>query len=75
MAHCCESMRFNVESTCDMHPDRFDCADCLIHQRADGQYGIIIHDGGSATAVMQFCPWCGTKLPGDPSLPETPEAT
>lgn len=65
-AHCCESMRFNVESTCDMHPDRFDCADCLIHQRADGQCGIIIHDGGSSTATMRFCPWCGTKLPEDP---------
>lgn len=58
-------MRHHAESTCDQHPDRFDCADCLIHRRSDGLYGIIIHDGGSATCILKFCPWCGISLPTD----------
>jgi hypothetical protein len=27
------------------------------------EYGMIIHDGGSSTVQILFCPWCGTKLP------------
>ncbi|MCB0337182.1 MAG: hypothetical protein KDD62_12780 [Bdellovibrionales bacterium] len=27
------------------------------------EYGLIIHDGGSAVRSIQFCPFCGTKLP------------
>ena len=27
------------------------------------EYGLIIHDGGSSALLIQFCPWCGTKLP------------
>lgn len=64
-AYCCDVMREKAETVCSMHPDRFDCADALIHRREDGLYGIIYHDGGTATAIIHFCPWCGTKLPGD----------
>lgn len=27
------------------------------------EYGIKILDGGSATQMIGFCPWCGTNLP------------
>jgi hypothetical protein len=62
--HCCEMMRSNVESTCDLHPDRFDCPDCLIDYSARcGTYGLIVHDGGRSEIVIAYCPWCGSKLP------------
>jgi len=56
-------MRREVDKICDLHHDRFDCPDCLIHfspfQRT---YGLIVHDGGSSTLGIDFCPWCGSSL-------------
>jgi len=62
--HCCEMMRSNVESTCDLHPDGFDCPDCLIDYSARrGTCGLIVHDGGRSAIAIAHCPWCGAKLP------------
>jgi hypothetical protein len=56
-------MRLNINDLCDEHPNPFDCADKLIYySKKLNEYGIIIHDGGSSYAVIQFCPWCGTEL-------------
>ncbi|MBA4307380.1 MAG: hypothetical protein C0429_11660 [Sphingopyxis sp.] len=60
--HCCEMMHSNVENICDMHPDRFDCPDCLIDYFKDS-YGLMIHDGGRSVITISYCPWCATKLP------------
>lgn len=63
--HCCEKMRYHVEYTCDLHPDRFECPDCLVHfsERRNG-YGLIIHaDAGGGMILIDYCPWCGTRLP------------
>jgi len=27
------------------------------------EYGLLIHDGGSSFVTIQYCPWCGAKLP------------
>jgi hypothetical protein len=62
--HCCEDMRREVERHCELHPDRFDCPDCLIHYSPRLRaYGLIVHDGGSSTIRIRFCPWCGARLP------------
>ncbi len=62
--HCCEDMRREAERGCDQHSDRFDCPDCLIHYEPRFQeYGMIIHDGGTASCRIRFCPWCGARLP------------
>jgi hypothetical protein len=62
--HCCDTMRSKIDYRCDEHPHPFDCADNLIYySKKLREYGIIIHDGGNAYAVVQFCPWCGVKLP------------
>lgn len=56
-------MAEDLESTCEQHPDRWDCADALIgHWPESGEYGLIIHDGGSSMVIINFCPWCGTDL-------------
>lgn len=68
--HCCEDMRRAVERACDLHPDKFDCPDGLVHYSSrSGKYGLIIHDGGSSVIAIRFCPWCGTRLAehSDPS--------
>ena len=61
--YCCDSMRFDLEQTCEQHPDRWDCADALIgYWPKSHEYGLIFHDGGSAMSIISFCPWCGTDL-------------
>ena len=64
MGHCCERMTEKVQSTCEQHPDRFDCPDCVIdYDPKFDEYGIIVHDGGRSYVTIDFCPFCGTKLP------------
>jgi len=49
---------------CDQHKDVFDCPDMLVSYTPKfDEYGLIIHDGGSASLEIRFCPWCGSKLP------------
>lgn len=64
MAHCCDEMIRAVSASCDAHRDRFDCPDALVSYLAKfDEYGIIVHDGGSSSMSIQFCPWCGSRLP------------
>jgi hypothetical protein len=53
-----------VQSRCTAHVDRFACPDALVHyiEKFD-EYGLIVHDGGSSTIEVNFCPWCGAQLP------------
>ena len=60
--HCCETMAFQVEHRCDQHPDPFDCLDALVfHSAESDEYGLILH-GAGGLALIQYCPWCGTRL-------------
>lgn len=53
-----------VTNTCEDHTDRHECPDCLIDYNSKfDEYGIIIHDSGSSVLTIDFCPWCGSKLP------------
>ena len=53
-----------VESGCDQHGDRWDCPDALVTYSAKfNEYGLMIHDGGSSSIRIFYCPWCGAKLP------------
>ena len=62
--HCCQRMVDAITSTCDQHPDRFDCPDALLdYNPRFREYGLIVHDCGTAVAVIDYCPGCGAKLP------------
>lgn len=62
--HCCEDMQREVERVCEQHPNRHDCPDCLVgYSPRFREYGLLVHDGGSSSVRIQFCPWCGTRLP------------
>jgi hypothetical protein len=61
---CCAVMRKEVEHLCSHHPNTHDCPDHLIGYSARfDEYGIIIHDGGTSSSIIAYCPWCGTRLP------------
>ena len=61
--HCCEDMDYHANFKCDMHSDPFECPDkIIIFDDKDNDYGLIIHDGGSSSISIKFCPWCSSKL-------------
>jgi hypothetical protein len=35
----------------------------LVYDDKFREYGIPVQDGGSSVVVIEFCPFCGTKLP------------
>jgi hypothetical protein len=61
-SECCADMQRDLDRRCPEHHDRFDCADMVIHKTESGNYGLIIHDGGSSFYAIKFCPWCGAKI-------------
>ncbi len=61
---CCDMMEDQISHKCPDHENPFDCPDNLISYTAMfDEYGIIIHDGGTSVIGINFCPWCGSKLP------------
>ncbi|MCY8235342.1 DUF6980 family protein [Priestia endophytica] len=61
--HCCDDMEYHANFKCDIHKTPFECPDHLIlFDDKHNDYGLIVHDGGSSTIEMYFCPWCGKKL-------------
>lgn len=64
MKFCCNEMEKQVNSYCPEDQNRFDCPDCLIdYNEVYDEFGIIVHDGGTSCVTIEFCPWCGSKLP------------
>ena len=63
--HCCESMTMALTNVCDQHgDDAFECADMLIAFSVTfDEYGLIVHDGGASSVLINHCPWCGARLP------------
>jgi hypothetical protein len=64
MKHCCENMQRQVEFSCAQHPSPYDCPDALVsYSPKFNEYGLVVHDGGTSSVAISFCPWCGSKLP------------
>jgi len=62
--HCCSDMADAVNSRCQEHPERHQCPDALLEfSAASNAYGLMIHDGGSSSRSISFCPFCGSRLP------------
>ena len=56
-------MKSAIDWSCQDHSDPFDCPDALVKYSEDsGEYGLIIHDGGSSIVKIEYCPWCGLKM-------------
>ena len=62
--HCCERMEEHLKFDCSQHKDVFECPDALIYYSARfDEYGLIMHDGGTSYIIIEYCPWCGAKMP------------
>ena len=61
--HCCELMKAQVDTPCPTHGLRQECSDALIsYTEKFDEYGLLLHDGGSSSISISFCPWCGASL-------------
>ena len=64
MKHCCDHMKNALVFSCPDHEDPFACPDCvMVYDERFDEYGLAIHDGGTSSLAIAFCPWCGTRLP------------
>lgn len=58
----CEHMQHYAEFGCEQHADLHQCDDAIIlYNDKFNEYSIKHKDGSSF--VIDFCPWCGEKLP------------
>jgi hypothetical protein len=63
MEHCCKEMSHWASYQCDQHADPAVCPDNIIsYSQKKRSYGIRVHDGGTASIAIAFCPWCGGNL-------------
>lgn len=52
MEHCCQDMKINIEDNRLIHySDVFD------------EYGINVMEDACSCVLIDYCPWCGRKLP------------
>ena len=64
MKTCCTKIRFFANKRHEANKNIFDDPDVLlVYVEKFDEYGIIIHDGGSSYILIDYCPWCGKKLP------------
>jgi Domain of unknown function (DUF6980) len=57
-------MEVRLKLDCSQHTDVFDCPDALVCYSARfDEYGLLVHDGGTSYIIIEYCPWCGVKLP------------
>lgn len=62
--HCCATMTSQVTWHCDRHDTPFTCPDAVIgFSDRFQEYGLIVHDDGTSSIGIDFCPWCGQRLP------------
>ena len=58
----CIHVAYQSTHTCDIHSDAWECPDMVLVRTARG-FGIPVRDGGTAVVRIEYCPWCGIKLP------------
>ena len=59
---CCARMAYDLDQSCEVHPEREECPDALI-AFVRGGFGLYVHDGSGTVIEIAHCPWCGTALP------------
>jgi len=60
----CSKTQSQLSWACSDHASPSECPDALVGRiHRSGRYGIYIHDGGTSLVEINFCPWCGSKLP------------
>lgn len=59
LTHSCEAMkRFASVDPVDIDTDAL-----VVYTSRTDEYGLPVRDGGSSRVAIQYCPWCGERLP------------
>nr|WP_226648083.1 hypothetical protein [Microbulbifer variabilis] len=54
-----------VEFDCKGHKNIYECPDDPVSYIPKfDEFSLIVHDGGSSSISIKFCPWYGLELPG-----------
>ena len=61
MKYCCDKMKYFVSQ--NKNVGDFNSDDIIYYAPQFDEYGIVIHDSGKSYIKMDYCPWCGRKLP------------
>jgi hypothetical protein len=62
-SYCCMMMADKVFESLDEEGEiKYDDPEVVINKWDEGFYGIPVHNGGATMVVINYCPWCGTKL-------------
>jgi len=57
-------MKFFLEQKCEIHNNVFECPDAIIYyNKKFDEFGVIIHASEGEYILINYCPWCGRKLP------------
>ena len=59
---CCDSMSYHLERFRELK-DPNDSDVVVIYIPKFDEYGLPVKDGGNSYIEIQYCPWCGTRLP------------
>jgi hypothetical protein len=60
LTYCCDSIKLHLEQYFK-EPNSVDSV--IKYVAPFDEYGIPISDGGSSFIHVNYCPWCGAKLP------------
>ncbi|AKD02449.1 hypothetical protein POKO110462_16570 [Pontibacter korlensis] len=61
--YCCMMMADKVHESLDEDGEvKYDDPDVIINKWDEGLYGIPVYNGSATMVVINYCPWCGSKL-------------
>lgn len=66
-------MEEQLQNTCDDHDDPYECSDIVVVQMYGEWFGLPVHDGGRSAITIDYCPWCGARLPAGPGSDPEPQ--
>jgi hypothetical protein len=62
-SYCCLMLADKVYQSLDEDGEiKYDDPEVIINKWDEGLYGIPVHDGSASMVVINYCPWCGSKL-------------
>ncbi|WP_018479867.1 DUF6980 family protein [Pontibacter roseus] len=61
--YCCLMLADKVYESLDEDGEiRYGNPEVVINKWDEGLYGIPVHNGSATMVVINYCPWCGTRL-------------
>lgn len=62
-SYCCMMLADKVYESLDEDGEtKYDDPEVIINKWDEGLYGIPVHNGSATMVLINYCPWCGSKL-------------